>query len=442
MRSARVCVFAILLGCGSAADDFANADVGDTDVETAGGGGSGRIVKGGTGPSGGAGAGGGTSSVGGAGAKGGAGGSGGSAGGISGGAGSAGAGGSGGSMGLPHTVGSCTGLAPVGQWESITPPGVLLDKLNGQEIYGTQSVLVNPQQPTIVYVGADKQGVFKSTDCGASWTKVNTGRNGATLGSGAQWSMAMDPVDPQVIYAVNGYGRELGLWKTTNGGVDWDQLFPPESEVAKTVDYNFTSIVAMDPTDHRHLVVSFHSPCKGAYAPGCQAESKDSGATWRLFKGPGGSEGGGPIVLGPTTWLYGAPLDASLYRTADSGATWQKVAGQGAHYQSYRAKDGTYYIGTGQGIIKSSDGAAWSLIPNSSGQLTGIAGDGQSIFVSSQFGGKYYSAPEATATGWKEIATPGRPNTGWGAYWMAYDPDHHILYATQQKGGLWRVVTR
>ena len=61
---------------------------------------------------------------------------------------------------------------------------------------------------------------------------------------------------------------------------------PPGSEIAMTVDYNFLQEVSMDPTDPAHLVVSFHADCKGAYAPMCMAESKDSGTTWRLFKGP------------------------------------------------------------------------------------------------------------------------------------------------------------
>src|SRR5882672_8655925 len=77
MRSARLCVFAVLLGCGSSADDGAIADVGGTEIGATGSSGSGPFANGGGGSSVGAGGGAGARPAGGAGAKSGAGGSGG-----------------------------------------------------------------------------------------------------------------------------------------------------------------------------------------------------------------------------------------------------------------------------------------------------------------------------------------------------------------------------
>jgi photosystem II stability/assembly factor-like uncharacterized protein len=327
---------------------------------------------------------------------------------------------------------SDAGLGKVGVWENITPPGAL------GHMYGTHAVIVNPQDPTNIYVGTDHEGLFKSTDCGATWIKTATGRNGDALSGGEPWSMAMDPVDPQVIYTVSGYGKQ-GLWKTTNGGVDWDPLFPPESEVAKTADGNFASIVSMDPTDHNHLVVSFHNGCSGNYAPHCQAETKDAGKTFRLVKVPGGGEGSGPIVINATTWIYGSY--EGLYRTSDNGATWKIVFGEHYHhYLMHTDAKGNYYVGCSGGVITSSgDASVWKMIPNSGYNLQGITGDGKTIFASQQFSpGKYFAASETNPMSWKEI-----PNNGgsWGAYYMAADLDHHIIYGSEMGDGLWRVVT-
>jgi hypothetical protein len=164
-----------------------------------------------------------------------------------------------------------------------------------------------------------------------------------------------------------------------------------------------------------------------------------------LFKGPAGSgwEGAGPIVLNNTSWLYAMPMD-SLFLTQDSGATWKNVTPAGApgsHYQIYHSPTGTYYLGSGAGVLKSPDGFTWTLIPKSGGTLAGIVGTGKNIFVSQQFGGKYYTATEDNPSVWTEMQTPGRPTSDVGGYLLAYDPDHHLLYSTNQQGGLWRFST-
>ena len=51
-------------------------------------------------------------------------------------------------------------------------------------------------------------------------------RAGSALDKGRQWTMAIDPVNSSVLYANSGYGP-AGLYKSTNGGVDWTQILPP-----------------------------------------------------------------------------------------------------------------------------------------------------------------------------------------------------------------------
>jgi hypothetical protein len=337
-----------------------------------------------------------------------------------------------------HTVGACDKLGPIDKWEDISPPQVNLTLHTAMV-----GVIVDPLHSGTLYAGTERQGLYKSADCGANWTKINTGRNGAILDTGAQWSMAIDPVDSRVIFTANGYGKDVSLFKSTNGGVDWDSVFPATSEVAKAVEYNFTQEVSMDPTDHRHLVVSFHANCKAPYPPGCMAETKDSGATWRIFKGPaqGWIEDARPIVLGGSKFLYVTGLDGLFY-TADSGANWEKVGGGGGH-QIYRAKSGSYYIGTSSGLMQSADGHAWTKImksPNGDAMM----GDGQRIFTSwppccGQPLQPFFTTAEGDGTVWKTYASPMIKAK---AKYFAYDPDHHVLYSSNNNSGLWRVVTQ
>jgi len=57
-------------------------------------------------------------------------------------------------------------------------------------------VLVNPQDPATVYVGTDHAGLYKSTDCGATWTMPATGTNADAITGGAGAIMFRDNMKP------------------------------------------------------------------------------------------------------------------------------------------------------------------------------------------------------------------------------------------------------
>ena len=60
----------------------------------------------------------------------------------------------------------------------------------------TGSVLVNPKDPDVLYVGTEGEGVFKSTDGAESWHPFNRGLDDQTV-----FGLAMDPLFPNVLYA-------------------------------------------------------------------------------------------------------------------------------------------------------------------------------------------------------------------------------------------------
>ena len=204
------------LGCGSSADDAVDPETSGGSVETQGGAGQDTATGGTGGNSSSAGAGGGgISSSGGAGggnSSGGAAGGGNSGGGVGGsgghggttsaggGGGSTGAGGTnqgnGGTMcggtGIPKGSGGPSG-GTLDKWENVTPAGI---SLNGSDFsgdnFGAQDVLVDPARPSDFYAFFCHQGVYKSTDYGQTWTKVNTGTNGAKIDSGKPWGEGID----------------------------------------------------------------------------------------------------------------------------------------------------------------------------------------------------------------------------------------------------------
>jgi len=356
---------------------------------------------------------------------------------------SAGGGNSGGQGGAdtpaPHMLRACptNKVGTVGVWEPSNPTDVAIPPPSGK--YGASMIVVNPQDTTIVFAAYDGNGIYKSTDCGATWKKAITGRNADVLSTGSSWTMVIDPVDPQTMYANNGYGSGEGVFKSTNGGADWDQTIPSDSVVGKAASYNFATRISMDPTNHRHLVVAFHSGCTGDYAPNCLAETVDAGASWKPLKiSPSGAEASGIALVDSKTWLYGG-TGAGLYLTTDAGQTWSKVNDDGG-YIYYRSKQGVYYIGASSGVLSSMDLKTWTK-NGSAPAITGLASDGELIYGGLRYcqapAPCYITSPESDGTVWTDLKTA---VMGQGGIAMAYDPDHHILYSANETAGVWRVL--
>jgi hypothetical protein len=74
----------------------------------------------------------------------------------------------------PPIVGACDGLGAVGAFEDVTPPEVKKGMATGGK--GTFAFAVDPVHQGTIYLGTNMAKVWKSTDCGATWTHPNTGR--------------------------------------------------------------------------------------------------------------------------------------------------------------------------------------------------------------------------------------------------------------------------
>jgi len=78
-------------------------------------------------------------------------------------------------------------------------------------------ILIDPDDPEIVYIGTYKNGIWKTTNGGALWVCKTTPME--ELGDAR--SLAMHPDNHNILYAGT---RENGLWKTTDGGDTWENI--------------------------------------------------------------------------------------------------------------------------------------------------------------------------------------------------------------------------
>jgi hypothetical protein len=425
----------MVFGCGSSSPDAPSDDVGSST------GGSGRETTTGAGTtttpnpsgSGGGQAGhpgtGGTAGTGNVGGSGGAGGSTGTGGGMV--RMDAGAGNDGAVVTLPPPA-PCGKLAAVNVWETITPPGTTGN--------GVLTVVIDPRDHATVYTTLAKAGLYKSIDCGATWKKVNTGRNASVIDSGWQYVFVIDQVDGSVMYTSPLYGSDLRLFKSTNAGVDWDPIFAKGGNVEQAVDI-FTEIFSIDTADHMHVVTNFHNNCKAPWSAMCLAETYDGGATWTIMNGPpslgGWVEDAGPVVINGGIYL-GVPFDGLFY-SGDHGAHWDKLA-PGGYFEIYHSTNDSYYMGAAQQTLqRSNDLKTWKALANTPTTVSNaVIGDGHRIFAAARAFEMYTASPESDGATFAKIAAP--PGAG-GAKMFAYDRINHLLYSANEKNGLFRMVT-
>lgn len=341
------------------------------------------------------------------------------------------------------------GNSPIGTWVNITPPYVIIHPT----FTGVLIPLVNPQNPSEIYVTTDSDGVFRSEDCGNTWVQANTGVNAASLNSGRIWSAVIDPINPQTIYALTGYG-DGGVWKTTNSGTDWAQTFPPGSDIAAQAG-GFVHVIRMDPTNHLHILVNFHGDCSPPYTPVCFGESMDGGITWNVLDYPTSiatdwCEACSIDFLHSSVWLSAEGI-GGIFLTTDSSSTWSNVTPSGTQNWNvalpvFKLPSGTFYVGSQVGVLSgTNNGETWTLLPNTYSYINPVMGDGVTLYGASYTNTTLFltAASYNTPTVWNTIAAPGLPTSpAVGPVAFANDFAHHRLYLTLQTSGLWQTTTR
>jgi photosystem II stability/assembly factor-like uncharacterized protein len=350
-------------------------------------------------------------------------------------------------------VGACDDLPEPGTWEDVTPLG----NSSKPAVNGTvgAAVIVDPFDPRTVWLGTggENDEIWRSDDCGATWTQVNTGPgsvgDGMTyggVGDGAQWSMQIDPVDPGVLYATSGYGAQ-SLWKTADGGYSWTDVLAG-TEYETVADYRFVNNVSLDPSDHLHVLVSTHGGCKDPYGPTCIAETKDGGTSWELLSAPEPwAEGGGLILVKGGHWIW---CGSSMMVTTNGGQTWAKnPLGDGGSCEAeytirafVPAANGRYYLGSRNGVLRSTDAEQWEHVPGTSGTLVMVAQGSKQVFAASQWQPTLRTASLDDDETWSELEAPPQISQGsdGGIPFLAFDDAHGILYASMFSGGVARRV--
>lgn len=118
----------------------------------------------------------------------------------------------------------------------------------GTSHYDVLALAVDPATPSTVYAAvarnlADSR-VFKSTDGGANWFETSVGIAGSDVRA-----LLVDPVDTDIVYAASGGNAASpgGVYRSDDGGLSWNSIsigLPADSATA----------LALDPSDRTRLL--------------------------------------------------------------------------------------------------------------------------------------------------------------------------------------------
>ena len=208
--------------------------------------------------------------------------------------------------------------AALGTWSPLGPGNI-----GGR----TRQLVFHPTNPAIMYVAAVAGGVWKSTNGGASWDQLTD----LAIPNIAVNSLAIDPKNPNILYAGTGEGffngdsvRGAGIFKTTDGGATWTQL-------ASTANSNFFYV--------NDIVISTRASTRlwAATRTGVW-RSTNGGGTWTRVLNPTTTGGCtdlvaqsdravGYIFAACGTFVTGA--GSGIWRGIENGGAlpWQQVLG-------------------------------------------------------------------------------------------------------------------
>ena len=195
----------------------------------------------------------------------------------------------------------------------------------------TRALVIHPNQPGTLWAAGVSGGIWKTTNGGGSWQPLAD-----LLPNLAVGSLAIDPSNPQILYAGTGEGvfrevvrgtslplRGAGIFKSVNGGASWARL-------SGTVNSNFHWVndLVVSSNDSQRIYAATRS---GVW------RSTNGGSSWARVLAS--AENGGCLDLALRTDLATDTLFAAcgtlgqgrIYRNpaAEGGGGWQSVFTEG-----------------------------------------------------------------------------------------------------------------
>jgi photosystem II stability/assembly factor-like uncharacterized protein len=203
----------------------------------------------------------------------------------------------------------------------------------GLRDYWIETILSDPTNPNNIYAGG-RSGVYKSTDAGRSWRWLRTGFPPVSSSSYSApvSALAMDPANPQAVYAGigsprTGEGKLGAVYRTTDGGDNWARVnspgsLPPDALVTSLVFHPSNQTMSPGQATARTLYMSsqygFHISTDG----GVSWNTSNTGLPHTNVARIALSRNRPEVMYLTLYTPLGATWQGGVYRSGDGGRTW------------------------------------------------------------------------------------------------------------------------
>ena len=245
----------------------------------------------------------------------------------------------------PHPTDSkifFVGTAGGGVWKSLDGGATVVSVFDDYP-QSIGNIAVDPNDPQVVWVGTGEIwtrnstsagfGLYKSTDGGVNWKEIPGFEESKRISSIEINPNNGDEIYVGVLGALWGDSEHRGVYKTTDGGESWEKIFYIDQGTG-------VSDLVMDPTNPSVLYASMWEFRRTAWSFNSGGEksalykSTDGGKSWnKIHNGfPNGKLGRIGFALAPsnTQILYASieaekDEDKGLYRSDDAGKSWKHL---------------------------------------------------------------------------------------------------------------------
>lgn len=262
---------------------------------------------------------------------------------------------------------------------------------------------VHPRQPNVIFAGTER-GLYRSDDRGQRWRLIDS-----PLTSHHLWALAIDPVEPEIMFAGSGTPTPATIFRSIDGGKSWQPLAVEIAKECENVGTPRVTAIAIDPEERRNVWV-------GLEVDGARV-STDRGETWSDVAALRGKDVHNIAVSGGGAKSVLIVVNREIYRSRDGGASWEAMRAQERIPWGY-PRSQTYL-------------RAIALHPSHEGALLLGIGDATPGTAGA------IARSRDLAESWELLPLPTRPNSTIWAF-GTHPADPRVVFAGSRYGYLYR----